>query len=224
MRRDGGFTLIEILVVIAIIAIIAGMTLAAMRNSQTKAKGVRCLNNLRQIGTAFSAYASDNDGTFPAHSDADATGDVDESVWSAKLVSGKYLAEPTGKADAIFLCPFDAAANDNYAEAYRSYAYNPGPDETLPVRVPVIENPASTIMLAEWFEPDPFASVGWHPLWDAAGYGWRRAGGLYAHHKDGTSSVLFYDLHVEAVKNYALIPDPAVSYKWDFTAAPATSK
>lgn len=207
-----------------IIAILAGLSMAVMRNSQDQAKAVKCLNNLRQISVAFSKYASDNDGTFPAHADQETSEEVNESVWSAKLVLGKYLPEPTGKADAIFLCPFDKAANDRYAEAYRSYAYNPGPDETLPVRVPVIESPASTIMLAEWFEPDAYAATDYHAVWDGAGYGWRRAGGLYAHHRDGTSSVLFYDLHVEAVKNYPLIPDPGVSYKWNFTEAPAPSR
>ena len=198
--------------------------MAVMRNSQNQAKAMKCLNNLRQIGAAFSKYSGDNDGTFPAHADEVTDAEVNETVWSAKLVLGKYLPEPTGKADAIFLCPFDKAANDHFAEAYRCYAYNPGPDETLPVRVPVIENPASTIMLAEWFEPDLDAATDYHAVWDGAGYGWRRAGGIYAHHPDGTSGVLFYDLHVEAVKNFPLIPDPRVSYKWNFTALPLNAK
>ena len=220
MVSRGAFSLIELLVVIAIIAVLAGLTIAAMRNSQDKAKAVKCMNNLRQLGMAFAKYAGDNDGTYPAHADEVTESEVNESVWSAKLVLGKYVPEPTGKADAIFLCPFDKAANDRYAEAYRCYSYNPGPDETLPVRVPVVENPASTIMLAEWYQPDPFSSPDYHAVWDGAGWGWRRAGGLYAHHSDGTSPVLFYDLHVESVKSYALIPDPSVPYKWSFTATP----
>ena len=97
------FTLIEILVAIVIIAILAGLSMAVMRNARDKATALKCVNNLRQIGAAFSKFSSDNDGMFPAHEDEETNDEVNESVWSAKLVLGKYLPEPTGKADAIFL-------------------------------------------------------------------------------------------------------------------------
>jgi prepilin-type N-terminal cleavage/methylation domain-containing protein len=60
-RRPSGFTLIELLVVIAIIAILAAILFPVFAQAREKARGIQCLSNAKNIGTAVLMYAQDYD-------------------------------------------------------------------------------------------------------------------------------------------------------------------
>jgi len=66
--RRGGFTLAEVLIVIGIILVLAGLLLHVRSRATDKAAQVLCVNNLRQVGMALLAYAQDNEQVFPKSS------------------------------------------------------------------------------------------------------------------------------------------------------------
>jgi len=60
-----GFTLVELLVTIAIIALLAGLLLPALATAKQAGFKASCVSNLRQVGIAIHSYASDSDGNIP---------------------------------------------------------------------------------------------------------------------------------------------------------------
>jgi len=108
--KKNKFTLIELLVVIAIIAILASMLLPTLGKARDYAKKIKCVSNLKQLGTTLIMYADDNNGIFP-------TKQYGGNTWSSASEYGWYfpycqqflclLYPDYAKNNNIFYCPMD---------------------------------------------------------------------------------------------------------------------
>ena len=120
MNPRHSFTLIELLFVIAIIAILAALLLPALTRAQEKAKGVACTSNLRQIGLALTVYSSDNN-CYPHH-----------GVQYRADPWGKEFGDTMGRVRKVYVCPSqrnalawsNSTAGLSEVIVSASYAYN----------------------------------------------------------------------------------------------------
>ncbi|MGN0867740.1 MAG: type II secretion system protein [Oligosphaeraceae bacterium] len=88
MKKTLSFTLIELLTVIAIIAILAGLLMPAVNSARAKARTTSCLSNQKNVAMAFISFSDDNKSYFPAaYSQQKEDGSTYNASWSGVLYS-----------------------------------------------------------------------------------------------------------------------------------------
>ena len=124
--KKNTFTLIELLTVVAIIAILAGLMLPAIGRARATAQNTACLNNLSQLGKAEALFSIDNKNkTVPAQ-------DLDK-IYNYFFAMWDYV----GQSENLFICPVDEnegitlsgvliAKDKNTNDIHMSYVVNGG--------------------------------------------------------------------------------------------------
>ncbi len=130
------FTLIELMVVIAVVAILAALLIPAMGRAKGKAQGITCANNIKQLSVAWIMYADDHSGTLVNNHGIQETvkrrqnwvnnlldwGNSPDNTNLFSLTSGE-LTLFLGNDTSVFKCPSDKSIADN-GPRIRSYSMN----------------------------------------------------------------------------------------------------
>jgi len=169
MRRKG-FTLVELLVVIGIIALLIAILMPVLGRAREQANWLKCLSNLRQVGQAFMMYCNNNKGRFPR---AGAGSDPADWIYWEDTPPGSntardinlsplapYLGIPVNRE--VLKCPSDTGARRattiNYEFSYSSnylitrlpdsFGAYPG-ESSSPLRITEIVNSSMKILLID---------------------------------------------------------------------------
>lgn len=167
-HQTSNFTLIELMIVVAIIAILSSLLLPSLQKSKELAREIVCKNNLKQLSSVSSLYSSDNNSYLPNASMSYG------NQWPAKMLDylgGGYWNYDTGwvsvnpRSKGMFECPSginelyyytqspDTKPGTNYGYNMRigmfSGIYYPADNKYRPRRIENIQSPSQAFLLSD---------------------------------------------------------------------------
>lgn len=201
-----GFTLLEMLIVIVILAILVGLIVPMISRATVSANTAKCASNLRQIGTGLMLYSAENAGFFPPTTHTTGSRRIEES-W----IYG--IAEYLDNVDQVRVCPADPAKRRKRIIEQRasSYALNDlifdNPEYHQAYRIPNRSHTFMAFILSE----NRAASRTWDHVhaeeWSAWNYALNdvevdrhRVGARAEDRLKGSANYLFADGHVENIR------------------------
>jgi len=130
--RHHGFTLLELLIVIGVMATLMSMLLPALQSAKNSVKKIVCVNNLKTLGQNVMMYAADNDGYLPAVVNECGVfwtyGGNPTQNKSPGALADYYNTPPfhfAGGENGLLTCPMDQRKDDQYSyNKPNSYALN----------------------------------------------------------------------------------------------------
>ncbi|EIQ01196.1 prepilin-type N-terminal cleavage/methylation domain-containing protein [Opitutaceae bacterium TAV1] len=222
---SAAFTLVELLTVIAIIGILAGILIPVVGRVRESANSARCLANLRQLATAGIAYGNENNGFFPGYH-WDQPGETYQYGKRGGMADQLGLTRATGRISTVMTCP---TAQRNQPVDFKDYAFNRtyaingwarsyGSDEVtlygVPVRFSQVDNPSRMMFFVDSPNRYEVTGKGWFydhcvptQKWDSAqatAVALLQGDPAYIH--SGKINISFADGHVESVTKTKLIP------------------
>ena len=216
MSRRNGFTLIEVLVVIAIIAILAAILFPVFAKAREKARQSSCLSNLKQIGTSVMMYAQDYDEMYPMSYQ-----DVSSGAGSALQIPMTWpnRLQPYIKNQQLYKCPSDGRAPNVDFTGCRPIAqsycwnywmgmdipgwYDPGSYHTYLVTCSLsdVKAPAQCAML--WDDSSDWLAAGWGGRFntlDSPDWAYDLGPGTLKGRHNGGDNLVFADGHAKWYK------------------------
>jgi len=167
--RGAGFSLIELMVVVVVIAVLASLLSAALNQTKSRAHQITCLNNLKELNFAWFYYADDNDDELALNRSADrnpseevfgrrnstnswVVGNPKEDTTTEDIVKGTLFQYT--KSTSIYHCPSDSSTVvDKPIPRTRSYSMSTylngdgaGVDPMVKTRLAEIRNPSPSKM------------------------------------------------------------------------------
>jgi prepilin-type N-terminal cleavage/methylation domain-containing protein/prepilin-type processing-associated H-X9-DG protein len=191
MRRSRGFSLIELLVVVAIISLLVGITMPSFREARRLARKTVCQKNLQSIGLGVLAYLQTNQDTFPwvcrlpSYEEQAA---INETRSQYVPLPKALVQEMRGKSE-VYMCPADRNLKSTPAIPTERYYDNEGISYEWESRLNGIHLNYKKMRLFDGLLTPPPSDV-WM-LFDFEAYHGGDA-------KRGSLNVLYVDLHVKS--------------------------